>query len=131
MDRRHGRGGGRGHRHPRALTDFVNSLGGERNDIDRDPGSRLLQIKSGRAQANINGTGATEFPPIPTVEEATVTRAEPETLRGAIARVAFAAAGFRLTVQHGELTHPVQDETRVIVPARTMNELNRLLGDHD
>ena len=139
----------------RVLTEFVNSLGGDRIDINMEEGSRLLQIKSGRSQANINGTDASEFPPIPTVEDAVVARAEPGALRGAIARVAFAAAteesrpvltgvevklqegkftmaaadGFRLAVQHGPLTQSTPEEMGVIIPARTMNELNRLLGD--
>jgi DNA polymerase-3 subunit beta len=140
----------------RVLTEFVNSLGGDRIDITMEEGSRLLQIKSGRSQANINGTDASEFPPIPTVEDAMVARAEPSALRGAIARVAFAAAteesrpvltgvevklregqftmaaadGFRLAVHHGPLTQSTPEEMGVIIPARTMNELNRLLGDH-
>ena len=139
----------------RVLTEFVNSLGGDRIDINMEEGSRLLQIKSGRSQANINGTDASEFPPIPTVEDAVVARAEPGALRGAIARVAFAAAteesrpvltgvevklregqftmaaadGFRLAVQHGPLTQSTPEEMGVIIPARTMNELNRLLSD--
>ena len=141
----------------RVLTDFVNSLGNDRIDIEMEPGSRVLQIKSGRSQASINGTDASEFPPIPTVEDATVARAEPAALRGAIARVAFAAAteesrpvltgvevklqegrftmaaadGFRLAVHHGALTQSTPEEMSIIIPARTMNELNRLLGDHD
>ena len=139
----------------RVLTDFVNSLGNDRIDIEMEPGSRVLQIKSGRSQASINGTDASEFPPIPTVEDAFVARAEPSALRGAISRVAFAAAteesrpvltgvevklqegrftmaaadGFRLAVHHGELAQSTPEEMSVIIPARTMNELNRLLGD--
>ncbi len=141
----------------RVLTDFVNSLGNDRIDIEMEPGSRVLQIRSGRSQASINGTDAAEFPPIPTVEDAMVARAEPAALRGAIARVAFAAAteesrpvltgvevklqegrftmaaadGFRLAVHHGVLTQSTPEEMSIIIPARTMNELNRLLGDHD
>ncbi len=141
----------------RLLTDFVNSLGNDRIDIEMEPGSRVLQIKSGRSQASVNGTDAAEFPPIPTVEEAMVARAEPSALRLAIARVAFAAAteesrpvltgvevklqegrftmaaadGFRLAVHHGALTQSTPEEMGIIIPARTMNELNRLLGDHN
>ena len=140
----------------RLLADFVNSLGNDRIDIEMEQDSRVLQIKSGRSQASINGTDASEFPPIPTVEDAVVAQADPSTLRGAIARVAFAAAteesrpvltgvevklkegrftmaaadGFRLAVHHGDLTQSIPDEMSVIIPARTMNELNRLLGDH-
>ena len=141
----------------RLLTEFVGSLGSDRIDLDMEEGSRQLQIKAGRSQANINGTDPSEFPPIPTVEDAVVARAQPSALRAAIARVAFAAAteesrpvltgvevklregkftmaaadGFRLAVQQGELTQSTPEEMSVIIPARTMNELNRLLGDHD
>ena len=140
----------------RLLADFVNSLGNDRIDIEMEPGSRILQIKSGRSQASINGTDPSEFPPIPTVEDAVVAKAEPATLRAAIGRVAFAAAteesrpvltgvemklregrftmaaadGFRLAVHHGDLSQSTPEEISVIIPSRTMNELNRLLGDH-
>jgi DNA polymerase-3 subunit beta len=82
---------------------------------------------------------------------------DPQVLRSAISRVTFAAAteesrpvltgvevklegqqftlaaadGFRLAVQHGTLSQPVDSEIKVIVPARTLNELNRLLGDQE
>jgi DNA polymerase-3 subunit beta len=140
----------------RLLTEFVNSLGSDRIDIEMEPGSRVLQIKSGRSQANINGTDASEFPPIPTIEDAVVAQVQPATLRTAIARVAFAAAteesrpvltgvevklregaftmaaadGFRLAVQHGELAQSTPEEMSVIIPARTMTELQRLLGEN-
>jgi DNA polymerase-3 subunit beta len=140
----------------RLLTEFVNSLGSDRIDIEMEPGSRVLQIKSGRSQANINGTDASEFPPIPTIEDAVVAQVQPSALRTAIARVAFAAAseesrpvltgvevklregtftmaaadGFRLAVHHGELSQSIPEEMSVIIPARTMNELQRLLGDN-
>ncbi len=140
----------------RLLTEFVNSLGSDRIDLEMEQGSRVLQIKSGRSQANINGTDASEFPPIPTVEDAMVAQAQPGALRTAIARVAFAAAteesrpvltgvevklregsftmaaadGFRLAVHRGELFQPVPEEMSVIIPARTMTELQRLLGDN-
>lgn len=140
----------------RLLTEFVNSLGSDRIDIEMEPGSRVLQIKSGRSQANINGTDASEFPPIPTIEDAVVAQVQPATLRTAIARVAFAAAteesrpvltgvevklregaftmaaadGFRLAVQHGELAQSTPEEMSVIIPARTMTELHRLLGEN-
>ena len=140
----------------RLLTEFVSSLGSDRIDLEMEPDSRVLQIKSGRSQANINGTDASEFPPIPTVDDAVVAQAQPAALRTAITRVAFAAAteesrpvltgveiklkegaftmaaadGFRLAVHHGELSQPVPEEISVIIPARTMTELQRLLNDN-
>ncbi len=140
----------------RLLTEFVSSLGSDRIDLEMEPDSRVLQIRSGRSQANINGTDASEFPPIPTVDDAVVAQAQPAALRTAITRVAFAAAteesrpvltgvevklkegaftmaaadGFRLAVHHGELSQPVPEEISVIIPARTMTELQRLLNDN-
>ena len=140
----------------RLLTDYVNSLGTDRIDIEMEPGSRQLNLKSGRSQTNINGTDASEFPPIPTVEDAVVAQIQPAALRMAISRVAFAAAteesrpvltgvevklkegaftmaaadGFRLAVQHGELAQSTPEEVSVIIPARTMTELQRLLSDN-
>jgi DNA polymerase-3 subunit beta len=140
----------------RLLTDYVNSLGTDRIDIEMELGSRQLHLKSGRSQTNINGTDASEFPPIPTVEDAVVAQVQPSALRTAITRVAFAAAteesrpvltgvevklneggftmaaadGFRLAVQHGELVQSIPEEMSVIIPARTMTELQRLLSDN-
>lgn len=139
----------------RLLAEFVNSLPSERIDIELQPGSGVLHLKCGRTEANINGADASEFPPIPTVDEGVAASIETSTLKEAIGRVAFAAAteesrpvltgveikleedrfsmaaadGFRLAVHHGNLREPVESEIKVIVPARVLNELNRLLGD--
>ena len=141
----------------RLLTEFVNSLPNDRIDLELDSGSGLLKITSGRSEAHINGTDASEFPPIPTVEDGLAAQIDPVVLKAAIGRVAFAAAteesrpvltgvevklsagqftmaaadGFRLAVHHGALLQPVTEEMNVIIPARTLNELNRLLGDQE
>ena len=141
----------------RLLSEFVNSLPSERIDLELQPGSGVLHLKCGRTEANINGADASDFPPIPTVDDGVAANIETSALKGAIARVAFAAAteesrpvltgvelklsgdrfsmaaadGFRLAVHHGELKEPVESEIKVIVPARVLTELNRLLGDQD
>ncbi len=141
----------------RLLSEFVNSLPNDRIDLEMESGSQVLRITSGRSEANIHGTDASEFPPIPTVENGVAAQIEPGVLKAAIGRVAFAAAteesrpvltgvevklregsftmaaadGFRLAVQHGSLVQPVGEEMSVIIPARTLNELNRLLGDQN
>ena len=141
----------------RLLTEFVNSLPNDRIDIDLDPGSGRLHLSSGRSEAHIHGTDASEFPPVPTVEDGIAAQVTAAALKSAIGRVAFAAAteesrpvltgvelkirggtftmaaadGFRLAVHRGELVQPVEEEINVIIPARTMNELNRLLGDRE
>ena len=141
----------------RLLTEFVNSLPNDPINLQLDEGSGLLEISSGSSKAHINITDASEFPPIPTVDDGIAAEVDPLVLRSAITRVAFAAAteesrpvltgvelkldeskftmaaadGFRLAVHHGALLKPVPEEMSVIIPARTMNELNRLISDRE
>ncbi|MEE3012607.1 MAG: DNA polymerase III subunit beta [Chloroflexota bacterium] len=141
----------------RLLTEFVNSLPNDKIDLELDQGSGLLQISSGNSNAHINITEASEFPPIPTVDDGVAAEVDPLILKNAIGRVAFAAAteesrpvltgvemkletskftmaaadGFRLAVHHGALLKSVPEEVSVIIPARTLNELNRLIGDRE
>ena len=141
----------------RLLTEFVNSLPNERIDLELLPGTGVLQLTCDRAEARIHGADANDFPPIPTVEEGVAAKINPQVLKAAISRVAFAAAteesrpvltgvevklsgekftlaaadGFRLAVQHGALDQPIEGEIEVIIPAKTMIELNRLLGEQE
>ncbi len=139
----------------RLLTEFVNSLPNDRIDISLSPRTKTLELKCARFEARISGVDAKDFPPIPTVDEGITTRVEVETLRQGISQVAFAAAseesrpvltgvdaqfdgdlltlaaadGFRLAVYKLPLTTPVSQKTEVIIPARTLAELNRLMAD--
>ena len=141
----------------RLLSEFVNSLPNDPINLQLDEGSGLLEISSGSSKAHINITDASEFPPIPTVDDGVAAEVDPFVLRSAITRVAFAAAteesrpvltgvelkldeskftmaaadGFRLAVHHGALLKSVPEEMSVIIPARTMNELNRLISDRE
>ena len=141
----------------RLLSEFVNSLPNDPINLQLDEGSGLLEISSGNSKAHINITDASEFPPIPTVDDGITAQVDPLVLRSAITRVAFAAAteesrpvltgvelkldeskftmaaadGFRLAVHHGALLKAVPEEMSVIIPARTMNELNRLISDRE
>ena len=141
----------------RLLTEFVSSLPNNQIDLEIQPGSAVLQLTCGRSKATIHGTDASEFPPIPTVDDGVLAQVDPLVLKAAIARVAFAAAteesrpvltgvelkvegerfslaaadGFRLAVHNGALQSKVESEIKVIIPARTLNELNRLLGDQE
>ena len=141
----------------RLLGELVSSLPREPIELELQPGTGVLRLTCARSEANIHGADASEFPPIPTVEEGVAAQIDPQVLKSAIARVAFAAAteesrpvltgvevklegeqfsmaaadGFRLAVQHGPLVQAVDSETKVIVPARTLNELSRLLGDQE
>ncbi len=139
----------------RLLTDFVNSLPNERVDMTLSPRTRTLELKCARFEGRINGVEAEEFPPIPSIGEGITTKIDAEALRLAITQVAFAAAteetrpvltgvhsefdgdrltlaaadGFRLAVHKAPLAAPVAERAEVIIPARALSELHRLLTD--
>ena len=141
----------------RLLTEFVGSLPSDKIDIDLSPQTKTLGLKCARFEARISGIDAKDFPPIPVVDDGITTRVEVEALRQGISQVVFAAAteesrpvltgvdaqfdkdvltlaaadGFRLAVYKLPLATPVGEKTEVIIPARTLAELNRLMVDSE
>ena len=140
----------------RLLTEFIGSLPADKVNINLTSG-KTLELKCARYEARISGVDAKDFPPIPKVDEGVITKVEVEALRQAITQVVFAAAseesrpvltgvdaqfdgdlltlaaadGFRLAVYKLPLATPVSEKTEVIIPARTLTELNRLIGDDE
>ncbi len=138
----------------RLLTEFVNSLPAERIDLDYTEQPVGVSIKCARFSAQINGTPAGDFPPVPTVESGVAGQIDPEVLNDAIKHVAIAAAtedsrpvltginveisgddftfaaadGFRLAVYEGKLSEPLPEDVSFIIPARALNEISRLTG---
>ncbi|GAH99607.1 unnamed protein product [marine sediment metagenome] len=141
----------------RLLIDFVNSLPNDLIEVTLPPDSHTLELKSGRFQAHINGIAAEDFPPIPQVSDGMTTNIGAGALREGITQVVFAAAteesrpvltgintefegeqlnlaaadGFRLAVHKTTLGSAVSQKTSVIIPARSLSELNRLVGDQE
>ena len=141
----------------RLLTDFINSLPTERIDMTLAPRSRQLRLVCGRNEATIGGMNADDFPPIPRIEGGQGLALDPENLHKAIAQVVFAAAtddsrpvltgvhtliegneltfaaadGFRLSVHRLALSAAAAERTELIIPARALSELNRLLPDEE
>ncbi len=141
----------------RLLTEFINSLPSDRIDIESTAQPKGLALKCASFEANINGTDADDFPPIPTVDSGVVGKFDPKVLREAITHVAFAAAtedsrpvltgvkveitgddftfaaadGFRLAVFKGKLAEPMPEDISFIIPARAMLEVNRILGSQE
>jgi len=138
------------------LTDLVNSLpSGDRVDLELGAGESL-HIRCGRFETHIKGIDADEFPAIQTAGERPTTRIAQNVLRRALAETAFAAAsdearpiltgvlarfeGDQLTLAAADnyriavKTIPILDavpETSVVIPARALNELARVLSDVD
>jgi len=141
----------------RLLSDFVGSLPADKVNINLSPQTKTLGMKCARFEARISGVDAKDFPPIPKVEAGITTKVEVEALRQGISQVVFAAAteesrpvltgvdakfegskvtlaaadGFRLAVYTMPLAEAVSQTTEVIIPARTLAELNRLIAEQE
>lgn len=142
----------------RILTEFVNSLPTEKIDLDLAVRTQTLNLKSTRYEANFKGIDATEFPTIPTMAdrgETAVIELPPATLRQMINQVAFAAStdesrptltgvevrfeeerltmaatdGYRLARRSGGMGMIGGTRNTVIVPARTLSEVARIVSD--
>jgi DNA polymerase III subunit beta len=138
------------------LTDLVNSLpAGDKVDLELGPGESL-HLRSGRFETHIKGIEAEEFPAIQTAGERPTTRVAQNILRRALNETAFAAASdearpiltgvlakfegnqltlaaadnYRIAVKTIEVLDAVP-ETSVVIPARALNELARVLADVD
>ncbi|MEO7117539.1 MAG: DNA polymerase III subunit beta [Candidatus Limnocylindrales bacterium] len=139
----------------RLITDVVSGLpAGERVELEVD--GTTLFIKAGRYQTHLRGIDAEEFPVIPAAGDRPTTRVSQKLFKQALSEVAFAAAtdearpiltgvmtkfmGDRLTLAAADnyriavKSLPVLDsveETTLVVPARSYQELMRILGDTD
>ncbi|MCJ7604974.1 MAG: DNA polymerase III subunit beta [Dehalococcoidales bacterium] len=141
----------------RLLTEFVSSLPNETIEVNLSPQTKTLNLKCARFEARISGVDAGEFPPIPGVDDGIHTKVDVDALKQAVNQVVFAAAteesrpvltgistkfegstltlaaadGFRLAVYKLPIADAVSETTEVIIPARTMAELNRLMADQE
>ncbi|GAC1474204.1 MAG: DNA polymerase III subunit beta [Chloroflexota bacterium] len=139
------------------LSEFIDTLPGGAVELHVKRGGHSAHINSGRYEANIRGMAADDFPVIPSAAEETAAQVPAELLKEMIEQVAFATAmddtrpmltgvlatfsgtqltlaatdGFRLAMRIGELLTPASGDFSVIVPARTLSELAKILPDGD
>jgi DNA polymerase-3 subunit beta len=140
----------------RLLGEFVATLPNEPVQLAANTAGTSLAVQSGRDKAAINGIDAEDFPVIPQVgEDASSIEVDAQLLREMIGQVEFAAAsdesrpvlagvlvrfegdvitlaaadGFRLAVREGKLSSAVAEKLDIIVPAKAMRELARIIGD--
>ena len=138
------------------LSDIVSSLNAsERVELELQ-GTDTLLLRSGRFTAHLRGIDADEFPAIPTAGERPTTRISQKVLRQALSETAFAAASdearpiltgvlvhfegdhvtlaaadnYRIAVKTIPVLDAVED-TRLVIPARSLSELVRVLADTD
>lgn len=140
----------------RLLGDFIGSLPNEPVHMELDPRTRTLHLICQRYEAEIHGLDPMEFPTIPTIGVGEPTAVvDPDVLRQALGQVVFAAAtedtrpaitgvytrlkegqmtlvasdGFRLAMRSLDLAGPAEREIGVIIPAKALGELGRILAD--
>lgn len=137
----------------RLVSEFVSSL--PHSTIELSAQDAVLVVKAPNYESKINGIAAEEFPEIPTISADPVLRVEAAALREALVQVVVAASAdearpvlagvylyteednlylvatdsYRLAEKRLNLAKSPQEELKVIVPARTMQELMRLLAD--
>lgn len=136
----------------RLFAEFVSSL--PHGNIELSGLDAVLTVKSPHYESKINGISAEEFPPIPTVTSDPALTLDAQTFRDALVQVVVAAsadearpvlAGIYLYVEEESLFIVATDSYRlaekrleltdapkafsVLVPARTMQELVKLLSD--
>lgn len=136
------------------ITDLVNSLPQTEVEISVKDDAHVAGIKSQRSSATIKGMDPSEFPLIPSAEGSELPIVlDAAQLKEAIQEVAFAAAdddsrpvltgvyvevgnekltfaaadAFRLAVRVIELPGQDQSQETILIPARTLEELARIL----
>ncbi|HEY5477028.1 MAG TPA: DNA polymerase III subunit beta [Tepidiformaceae bacterium] len=139
----------------RLLSDFVASLPPATVNLEIAERSRQVKLECARNESTVNAMDAEDFPRIQTITEGVTVELDPKVLRKAIEHVEFAAAsddsrpvltgisvksdgtrltfasadGFRLAVSDATLGAAPQEPIDVIVPARALREVSRLIGD--
>lgn len=136
----------------RIINDYVGNVIADK--ITLSTKNQTLLIEGESTQTHINGLGAEDFPLIPTIKEEVFTKVDAKTLQAAIGEVGFAASfsetqpeisgillifgenyltlvgtdRYRLAEHKITLPEKVSGERRVIIPARAVNEVGRILG---
>ena len=138
----------------RLFTEFVSSL--PQGNIELTGSDTTLTVKTPHYESKINGISAEEFPLIPQIKSEPLIRISTQVFKDALAQVVVAAsadesrpvlAGIYLYIEEQQLVIVATDSYRlaekrveveegtkqfsVIVPARTMQELVRLLSESD
>ena len=117
----------------------------------------ILSLNCGSIFSKISGTGTEDFPAIPQIKNGNTIKINANDFKKAISRVVFSAAtdesrpiltgvyiefnekelilasadGFRLSVCTMPLDTEVSQSGKIVVPARTLSEVIRLIGESD
>ncbi len=138
----------------RTFSEFINSLPADQIDIVLE--EQTVNVNTSNNSAQFNTLPSDDFPDVPRVDDGKLIMSiDPEVLEDAINKVAFAAAtddsrpvltgikleaegtdltmvavdGFRLSRKLVELSKAVEDSLDLLVPAKAMQELAKVIGD--
>ena len=137
------------------LTELVSSLPNQRIDLQFSAKDRTLKVTCGGSRSSIKGIEADEFPVVAAIGDTPITSADSRALREALGEVVFAAASdesrpiltgvltrlagdrmtlaaadnYRIAVRSLALAQPVTPEITIVVPARSYQELIRIMPD--
>jgi DNA polymerase-3 subunit beta len=141
----------------RTFTDLVNTLSGDRVDMELSVRTQTLNVRSGTSTTDIKCIDAQEFPPMPAPDLADGVKINVTDLKETIQQVVFAASndearpiltgvqvevqdgritlaaadGFRLSVREADLSASDNQPISAVIPARALSELARVAGDGD
>jgi DNA polymerase-3 subunit beta len=137
----------------KTLVDLVGTLPADRVNMTLNAKTQTLALACGRVHANLKGIDAQEFPILPRADTAHGIELPADTLKELLDQVLFAASvdearpiltgikveikgdvvimaasdGFRLALRAARLTRPVAEPVSVIIPARSLAELRKLV----
>ncbi|MFW5748143.1 MAG: DNA polymerase III subunit beta, partial [Chloroflexota bacterium] len=141
----------------KTLSDLVNNLTPDRVDLQLDQATQAVQLRSGATRSNIKGIDADEFPPVPQGDNGGDLAVEGRVLKEMINQTVFAAAtednrpiltgvltrlegdtltmaaadGYRLAVRTTKLEHSFDKPIDMVIPARALIEVARIISDED
>ena len=140
----------------RTFVDLVNNLSPERVDLALNPATLTVNVRCGATVSNIKGIDASEFPLIPEGGPADLV-VPGDVLKEMIHHTVFAAAkednrpiltgvfteingdvltmaaadGYRLAVRTAQLEHAFGKPFSMVVPARALAEVGRIITEDD
>jgi DNA polymerase-3 subunit beta len=140
----------------RTLADLVNNLSPERVDLALDKSTQTMNVRCGATVSNIKGIDSSEFPLIPEDTQGDVI-VSGQVLKDMISQTVFAAAkednrpiltgvytefngnmmtmaaadGYRLAVRTTEIEQPFDKKLAIVIPARALAEVARIISDED
>ncbi len=138
----------------KTLADLVGRLSKERVDLVLDDATNTVTVRCGSTISNIKGIASTEYPPIKQSDEPGIV-VNAKAIKSMILQTAFAAAkednrpiltgvytqvdkdvltlaaadGYRLAVRTTRLDEALSKKVEMVIPARTLMEVARLLDD--